>query len=187
MNNKKLNTLILIAIFFASCSGSGSPSRRSQVYNIASDSDQVPYVNNEEENTLMPLEINDNYPQIEERDEVKQQVVEEPVGSLKTKKFYCGLLDGFCKKFFDRKFAGTHYIPGSINVDNVSEFDSNTVIVKGTHSFKSPIILRNNKEFKATIREDGYNRFHINFQRYGVRLGDLKSTDMLPFYYNPEE
>ena len=92
-------------------------------------------------------------------------------------------------KIFDRKFRGTHYVAGSIhvNANDISEFDSNTVMVKGTHSFKSPIIPRNNKEFKATIRDDGNYKYHIDFQRYGVTLGGIKTTGMLPFYYNPEE
>lgn len=186
MKIKTLIKIILCGIIIISCSGNSKPTRRSQVYNIK-DSDQVSIVNNEKDVILNPPEIIDDSLQTEVKGEPDKQIVESPTKLIKSKKFYRGLLDGFCKKFFDRKFAGMHYVPGSINVDNVSEFDSNTVIVKGTHSFKSPIILRNNKEFKATIRNDGYNRFHIDFQRYGVRLGGIKSTGMLPFYYNPEE
>ena len=170
----------LCSIVFISCGGNGQPAKRAQVYNIEPEQENVSSVNDEKDNSLNPPEIVENYPPIEE----------EPNRPVKSAKFYCGLLDEFCKKFFDRKFAGTHYVAGSIhvNANDISEFDANTVIVKGIHSFKSPIIPRNNKEFKATIRDDGNNKYHIDFQRYGVRFwGGTKTTGMLPFYYNPEE
>ena len=143
-----------------SCGGNVQPTRRSQVYNIEPDKGEVSYAKNENDKSLDPPEIIDNYPPIEDKGSSNEQISEESTIPIKTAKFYCGLLDEFCKKFFDRKFLGMHYVAGSIhvNADDISEFDSNTVMVKGTHSFKSPIIPRNNKEFKATIRDDGNNK-----------------------------
>lgn len=187
MRTKKIFIIFVYGLIISSCSDNAKPARRVQVYNIESDTNTVSEVSNENDITLSPPDIIDNSIHIEDSSESKKQIVEEPPKTVRTKKFYSCLLDEFCKKFFDRKFAGMHYVPGSIKVDNMSEFDTNTIVVRGTHSFKSPIILRNNKEFKAIIRDDGYNKFHIDFQRYGVRLGGLKSTGILPFYYNPEE
>ena len=180
----------LCSIVIISCGGNGQPAKRAQVYNIEPEQENVSSVNDEKDNSLNPPEIVENYPPIEDQDSAIGKMPEETSKPIKTAKFYSGLLDEFCKKYFDRKFAGTHYVAGSIhvNANDISEFDANTVIVKGTHSFKSPIIPRNNKEFKATIRDDGNNKYHIDFQRYGVRFwGGTKTTGMLPFYYNPEE
>lgn len=183
MKIKELFKLFL-SIIFVSCGGNAQPTERDELY-IESDQTQNSNVNDEKDNYINPPVIIDNLTPA--GDNTNEQIIEVSNKPIKSKRFYCGLIDDFCKKFFDRKFAGTHYIPGSIHVDIITEFDSNTVVVKGTHSFKSPIILRNNKEFKAIIRDDGNNQYHIDFQRYGVRFGGLKSTGLLPYYYNPEE
>lgn len=187
MKIRTINIIFLITLFITSCSDDNRSSGYHPIYNLDSESTEVAPTNKDKDNIPSPVD-NTEFPNPkEEKEEPANQVLEVPAKSFKTKSFYCGLLDEFCKKFFDRKYVGMHYVPGSLSVENVSEFDSHTIVVKGTHSFKSPIILRNNKEFKATIREDGNNKYHVDFQRYGVRLGGIKSTGSLPFYYNPEE
>lgn len=183
---KAYNKIILCAILLTSCSGNDGQSKENQANNYATDANQVAFVSNGLESTPDPPETDTNSNPTTEKVESSLQIEAESARP-KTKKFYRELLDRFCKKFFDRKFSGMHYVPGSTEVIKVSSFDTNTVIVKGTLSFKSPIILRNNKEFEATIREDGNNNYHIELKRYGVRLGGVKSTGMLPFYFNPNE
>ena len=173
-------------MFFISCGGNQEPGRRSHIYNL-DDSEEVPLVKDKIDESLTPLVIIDDSSLIDYGEETIKEIKEETGKPIRTKKFYCELLDAFCKKFFDRKFQGTTYIAGSINVDNVAKVDENTVEVRGTHSFNALLIRRNNKGFIASIRDDGNNNYHIDFQRKGVLLKGNKNTRSLPFYYNPEE
>lgn len=110
---------------------------------------------------------------------------------VKPHKFYEGLLEDFCKKYYHKKFPGRTYIYGSIRVETTRQTDANTVEVKGLHSFKGRLGIKtyNNKEFRATVRSENNSNFHIKFDRRLVKPisggGEWVSTGDLPFTYNP--
>lgn len=106
---------------------------------------------------------------------------------IKSKKFYYELLNEFCKNYYSRKFKGTSYIYGSIIVERISKEDENTVEVKGAHSFKNRIKSFEQRDFIATIRDRGDNRYNILFRRRSVVSGQWKDTGNIMFTYNSEE
>lgn len=129
--------------------------------------------------------------QMEESDSVNQDsddVVTKV--TMKSNRFYQDLLEDFCKKYYHKKFPGRSYVYGSLYVDNVSLLENNTFVVIGTHTFKGRmgIFTYKHKEFKATVREDGSDLYHIRFDRRLELIGhEWVSTGELPFNYDGDE
>lgn len=143
-------------------------------------------------NDVESLNTNTSIPQIprEIAKEEKTISVSNPTkktSEVKTKKFYNDLLNEFCKKYFYRKFKGTHYIYGSIVIERVSKEDENTVEIKGAHSFKNRIKTFEQRDFFATIRDRGNNKYNILFRRRSTITGQWKDTGNIMFTYNTEE
>ncbi len=130
---------------------------------------------------LQPEDIINNEKSILEDNHIKN------TNEVKTQKFYYELLNEFCKKYYARKFKGTSYIYGSIMVERVSKEDENTVEVKGSHSFKGIIKNFEQRDFVATIRDYGDNKYNILFRRRGWVTGQWKDTGNITFLYNPDE
>lgn len=106
---------------------------------------------------------------------------------MKSDEFYQDLLEEFCKKYYSKKFPKRSYVEGSLHVDNVAPSDGNTFVVMGTHTFKGRlgVITYKNKEFKATVREDGDDLYHIRFDRRQELIGhEWVTTGDLPFNYD---
>ena len=106
---------------------------------------------------------------------------------VKSDEFYQDLLEEFCKKYYSKKFPKRSYVEGSLHVDNVAPSDGNTFVVMGTHTFKGRlgVITYKNKEFKATVREDGDDLYHIRFDRRQELIGhEWVTTGDLPFNYD---
>lgn len=112
----------------------------------------------------------------------------------RSKSFYQGLIDDFCKKYYDKKFQklgyGPSYTPGSILVEIIRDQDENTLEIIGTHSYRYGItgILDPKKpeEFRATIRCYNNDKYQINFMRRGKNLNRWISTGTLPITYSKD-
>ena len=140
-------------------------------------------INSITDNSIDPVRY---YPQERTGNEWKE--ANNPIYEIKhTKNFYCDFLNDFCKKYYSRKFKGTTYIYGSISVERVTKEDENTVEVKGYHSFKGLIMSFDQKEFVATIRDYGNNKYNVLFRRRGWVTGQWKDTGNILFSYNPDE
>ena len=191
MNMKfKVFTVLALSIVIVSCKN-GTPSKRVDVYNPDPEKDSSSIVEDKPDISSVIR------PNIVKEDEnlIKEESPERPTSEfsnpVKSKKFYEGLLEDFCKKYYHKKFPGRTYIYGSLRVESDTKTDEKTVEVKGIHSFKGRLGIKsyNDKEFRATVRSDGDNNFHIKFDRRLVKPisggGEWVSTGDLPINYNP--
>ena len=101
-----------------------------------------------------------------------------------SKTFYQEMLEDFCKANYNIRFRNRSYVYGSLRVDGFHSLSSNIVEVWGTHSYKF-IKSHNNRDFKATIRTEGKNKYQIKFEKKSdIPLVSWESTDV-PFTYTP--
>lgn len=109
--------------------------------------------------------------------------------SLKSKQFYQEMLEDFCKANYNRRFRKRHYVYGSLRVEGLRSLSENIVEVWGTHSYKGRgnWFSYNERDFKATIRSEGKNKYQIKFEKkseYPIGGSFWESTDV-PFTYTP--
>lgn len=187
--NFKIFTVLALSIVFVSCRESQTPSGRVNPFDSKTDS----IFPNQDETPVIQPDINKDYQNLIKDDISSEQTTLESSNPVKSKKFYEGLLEDFCKKYYHKKFPGRTYIYGSIRVETTRQTDANTVEVKGLHSFKGRLGIKtyNNKEFRATVRSENNSNFHIKFDRRLVKPisggGEWVSTGDLPFTYDTME
>ena len=179
-------TVLVLSIVFVSCRESQTPSGRVNPFSTKTDS----IFPNQDEAPIIQPDINEDYQNQIKDDIISEQSTLEASNPVKSKKFYEGLLEDFCKKYYHKKFPGRTYVYGSICVETTTQTDANTVEVKGLHSFKGRLGIRtyDNKEFRAMVRSEDNCNFHIKFDRRLVKPisggGEWVSTGDLPFTYN---
>ena len=102
--------------------------------------------------------------------------------SIKSKEFYKGLLEQFCRENYDNLYHdiwGTRrYVQNSLRVDSIHSCGEREVMVYGKHSFDGRLGDRHNDyKFEANIYESkkGSNDYVVTFEKESKKIISRKS------------
>ena len=122
-----------------------------------------------------------------------QQLYEGTARVNKSNEFYEKLLDSFLRNHFSKRWSNRSYIPNSITVVKYHSTDTHTDEIIGTFSFKEIMAIKTypDKEFKATVHDDGDGKYHISFSRkrellLGAIKGGWETIPSKPFEYTDQ-
>lgn len=193
--NPKYSVLISCIVLCMQYSCDNRPVRHGK--NKQNTSDEKTLLIDKQESNSKRAYILDRQGKSEECEKYNVQVLTDltkKTNKRRSKSFYQGLIDDFCKKYYDKKFQklgyGPSYISGSILVEIIRDQDENTLEIIGTHSYRYGIsgILDPKKpeEFRAIIRCYNNDKYQINFMRRGKALNRWLSTGTLPITYSED-
>lgn len=108
---------------------------------------------------------------------------------LQSNEFYKGLLESFCKKYYEEKLGRGTFVENSLFVD-VAHLDGSKVKVKGTFKFLGTGALgtgllsqEHTRDYEAEIEQLETDVFNVSFSRPFKQKGSWESTGVICFRY----